>query len=149
VTGDWLFHIVYRQVNCGSGGGTYCISAPNSAGPGAIIGFLGSTSVSANDLILTAIQCPPGQLGLFYYGPNQIQVPFGNGFRCVGGSTFRLYPPVQTDVFGNVARVLDNTVPPASSGPGKIDPSDRWNFQFWYRDPPRAERPSTSRTDSI
>jgi hypothetical protein len=135
VGGDWQVYVVYRPVNCTGGSQTYCVGSVNSTGQGASIGMLGSTSVAANDLILSCAQGPPGQVGIFFYGPNQVQVPFGDGFRCVGGGTFRLYPPQQTDAFGDLVRPLDLTVPPANGGPGMIQAGDVWNFQFWYRDP--------------
>lgn len=113
----------------------YCVAAPNSSGQGCAIGRTGTTSVAANDLVLTASSSLPNVLGLFYYGSTQIQVPFGNGFRCVGGSIYRLSPAVHGDASGEVARALDLTAPPASAGPGQIQPGSTWRFQFWYRDP--------------
>ncbi len=111
----------------------YCSSAPHSAGAGARIGSSGSASVSSNDLVLEVLDAPPMRFGLFYYGPNAIQAPFGDGFRCVGGTTFRLNPPLATDGAGGVARPLDLTQPPEPAG--QIDPGATWNFQFWFRDP--------------
>lgn len=134
VSGDWAVSVIYRPVNCG-GNQIYCVAAANSAGPGAQIGSVGSSSVAANDLVLTCTGLPSGQPGLFFYGPNQIQVPFGDGFRCVGGTIFRLGPPLVADVFGNVSRPLDYTQPPMNSGPGLITAGAVFNFQFWNRDP--------------
>lgn len=134
VSGDWIVQVVYRPVNCGGGNQTYCVSSANSAGSGAQIGFVGSTSIGANDLVLTCTSGPAGSPGLFYYGVNQTQVPFGDGFRCVGGSIYRLQPPGIFDVFGNVAKVVDNTIGPASSGASAFTPGSIWNFQYWYRD---------------
>jgi len=135
VTGNWVVSVIYRPLNCGGGNQTYCVTSANSAGSGAIMGLLGSTSVSANDLIVTCVGGPPQKVGLFFYGPNQIQVPFGDGFRCVGGQINRMPPPVQIDVFGNAAYVVDNTLPRFSSGSGALTAGANWNFQFWYRDP--------------
>ena len=109
----------------------YCSTAPNSVGSGGLITFTGSTSVSANDLVLRANSLPTGQFGAFYFGPNQIQVPFGDGFRCVGGDTIRL-PVQQTTVAGTAVRALDlNNLPSGAI----IVSGDVVNFQFWYRDP--------------
>ena len=81
----------------------------------------------------------PGEFGLFYYGPRQIQIPFGDGFRCVGAGSsglFRLNPPQRTsDALGYLCRQVDFNQPPASGGPGRIVAGSTWNFQFWYRDP--------------
>ncbi|HJP02580.1 MAG TPA: hypothetical protein QF764_12495 [Planctomycetota bacterium] len=117
---------------------SYCVGAPNSAGSGANILSLGSTSVSINDLSLVAQAAVPSQFGLFYYGPQPAQVPFGDGFRCVGGGstgTFRLNPPLMTDSFGDAIRALDMTQPPMGSGSGQVTGGSTWYFQFWYRDP--------------
>jgi hypothetical protein len=123
---------------CGLDPFNYCIGAPNSIGGGAMISSSGSTSIAANDFTLHFQSARPGQFGLFYYGPQQVQIPFGDGFRCVGAGgvgTFRLYPPITADPFGDGQRPLDFTQPPASAGPGQIAPGSTWYFQYWYRDP--------------
>lgn len=117
---------------------SYCVAAQNSTGLSAFIGWAGSTSLAANDLVLDVQGGVPGQFGLFYYGPAQIQVPFGDGFRCVGSGgvgIFRLNPPAQMGFFGDVVRPLDYTQPPLASGPGQVTVGSRWFLQFWYRDP--------------
>ena len=138
VTGNWVFHVVYRQTNCGGTNQTYCVTSANSVGSGSQIGFVGSTSLAANDLILTAQANPANQFGVFYYGQNQIQAPFGDGFRCVGAGPAgisRFNPPISADLFGNAARIVDHSAPPTGSGPGTVTAGSTWNFQFWYRDP--------------
>jgi hypothetical protein len=109
----------------------YCSTSPNSAGPGAVMSSAGSASVTANDLTLLATGAPNGQNGIFYFGPNQIQVPFGDGFRCVGGTTVRL-GVVNSGPTGTFTKTIDNTNLP---GTASISAGDRWNFQCWYRDP--------------
>jgi len=113
----------------------YCTAAPNSVGAGAEMLFSGSTSYSANNLTLFAVNGPTSQAGLFYYGPNQISVPFGEGIRCVGGVTNRLNPPVFSDVFGQWTRPLNFLAPPMNGGTGLILPGTSFNTQCWYRDP--------------
>ena len=115
----------------GSGLGTnYCASTTNSTGGAAEMQAVGSDSVAANNIVLRA-EPVPDQPGIFYYGPNQIQQPFGNGFRCVGGTVGRLDIEVAS---GNLlTHFLDNTSPP--SGAVVITPGSTWNFQAWYRDP--------------
>ncbi|MFT4540511.1 MAG: hypothetical protein ACI835_002962 [Planctomycetota bacterium] len=138
VSGNWLFHVVYRQTNCGGTNQTYCVTSANSVGLGSEIGFQGTTSIVANDLILTATANPVSQFGVFYYGENQIQAPFGDGFRCVGAGaagTSRFNPAVAADLFGNAFIAVDYSAPPAGGGPGAILSGSTWNFQFWYRDP--------------
>ena len=110
----------------------HCPLADNSTRLPARIGHGGSVSIAANDLRLSARQLPANQFGLFYYGPNAIELPYGDGTRCVGGQVFRL--PVQTiDGGGEVLRQLDLSSPPQLAG--QITPGSTWSFQFWYRDP--------------
>jgi len=111
---------------------TYCTAMPNSETDGAEMRHFGSTSISANDFILGVEQGPEFQFGLFYYGPNQISVPYGEGLRCVGGGIYRL-PVVHLDQFGNGTWTVDNTTPPDPAG--QLEVGATWNFQFWYRDP--------------
>ncbi len=110
----------------------YCISTPNTAGPGAVMGYQGSLSHSANSITLTANGGPTGEFGIFYYGASQDQVPVGDGVRCVGPPAFRL-PVVVVDSAGLAQWPLDLTSTPLPGG--LITPGTSWFFQFWYRDP--------------
>ncbi|MDP6955814.1 MAG: hypothetical protein QF599_07540 [Planctomycetota bacterium] len=60
-------------------GTNYCTAAPNSTGVGAVMYAGGSQDVDDNNLTLTAGLVPAGQMGIFFYGPNQDMVPFGDG----------------------------------------------------------------------
>jgi hypothetical protein len=109
---------------------TYCQTSPNSVGGGAVMGWSGTGNLVLNNLNLFVYACPPSTTGLFFYGSSQVQVPFGNGFRCVAGTIFRLGTQV-TDSFGDATRSLNlNALP---SGPAQ--PGDVRHFQFWYRNP--------------
>jgi hypothetical protein len=113
----------------------YCSTSPNSNGSGALIGSVGTPSLGANSFSLTVTAASSNKPGIFYYGPNQLQVPFGDGFRCVGAGglgVFRL-PVVFTDLFGDVSHSLDFSVGGTLSD--NIQAGELWNFQFWYRDP--------------
>lgn len=115
-------------------GTPYCTATPNSSGsPSSIIGS-GHASLSLNTLSLKASGCPAGTLGLFYYGSQMAQVSFGDGFRCVGGATFRLPPPLLTDGTGSAERTLDFNQAPMNAGAGALTAGSTWNFQFWFRD---------------
>lgn len=107
---------------------TYCLAGANSAGPGAHMSPQGSGNISANDLLLQCLGCPAGSPGLFFYGNVALQAPFGNGFLCVGGSTFRL-PIVTTNFFGDAVFALDQNALPHT-----ILAGEQWYFQFWFRD---------------
>ncbi len=117
---------------CSSGISNYCTSGTNSTGGAAIITATGTPSIAANDIVLNAFPCPPNQFGLFFYGPNQSNNPFGNGRLCVSGGIYRL-GVVQMDSFGIASKSLDVTSPPQASG--QITSGSSWNFQFWFRDP--------------
>jgi hypothetical protein len=110
---------------------TYCIGAPNSVGAGARIGASGGASLELANFTLEASGSPPGSIGIFYFGDSQAQVPFGDGFRCVGGTIGRILPPNVISPAGTAAHLVDFDLPPATL----IAAGSTWNFQFWYRDP--------------
>lgn len=110
---------------------TFCVSAPNSTGLGAAIEGVGSTSIAANDMTLVTANCPPNGVGLYYVGNNAVQQPFGDGFRCVSGSVFRL-ATVNANLFGDAVLALDIA---QLTGAGPLAPGDTRRFQFWYRNP--------------
>ena len=121
----------YLSAKWSGGIGTnYCVSTLNSTGAGAVIAATGTSSVAANDVVLAA-EPVPDQPGIFFYGPTQVQQPFGNGFRCVGGTVGRL--AVELGVANRITHALDNTQPPNAST--VIAAGSTWNFQAWYRDP--------------
>jgi len=127
---DWLFE--HPKPGFGI---NYCTSTPTSLGEASTIRAEGSPSIAANDLELVATQVDAGQFGLFYYGPAAIELPFGNGTRCVGSggaSVFRL--PITTADPGNELRTsVDYDAPPDLAG--QISSGDTWYFQGWFRDP--------------
>ncbi|MBV1928899.1 MAG: S8 family serine peptidase, partial [Gammaproteobacteria bacterium] len=141
----WYFHVRTRDaaLNWSStatsgpyfiinGGSTnYCVGTINSTGSGASMNYTGSLSVASNSLVVGCGNLPANQTCIFFYGANQPSVPFGNGFRCVGGTLFR-YSPISTGS-GNAQQSIDITSPP--SAPGQITAGSFWNFQCWYRDP--------------
>ena len=136
-SGDMYAQNVNPDGSLGLGGcstSTLCVGAPNSAGPGASIGSTGSTSLALNDFGLTASGCPAHKTALFVYGSTSVQVPLGNGFRCVGGTFARLRPAGSTDALGQFARATDNTLSPMGSGPAQIHAGSTWYFQLYYRD---------------
>lgn len=118
----------------GAVGNNYCLSLANSTGSSAIINTTGSASIAANNLILVASSLPANKPGLFFYGDGQVQLPLGNGLRCVGTGTigtFRL-PVVLSDTNGCLTYELDNLSPPFAGG--QLVSGAQWNFQAWFRD---------------
>ncbi|MCY2958894.1 MAG: matrixin family metalloprotease [Planctomycetota bacterium] len=107
-----------------------CFTSPNSVDAvGAVMGYAGTQSIAANNLVLLASGCPPNASGIFYYGSTETFTVFGNGYRCVGSPVFRL-GILQVNLFGDAIYNLNqNALPgPISSGQTKF-------FQFWYRNP--------------
>lgn len=125
----------------GDGGGTACpcgnagagnAGCANSTGIGGRLVASGTTSISIDDLRLTAHALPPTQPALLFVGTDALGggagVPFRDGLRCAGGAVLRL--GVSTSTAGGLA----------FWGPG-LAPVGGWNpgatreFQAWYRDP--------------
>ena len=109
----------------------YCQTSPNSVGPGATMSFAGQNNVSQNSFDLYAYGLPPNKLGVFFYGQNQANLPYGNGRRCVGTPFFRL-PAQSANDFGDLFFHLDLTTLPSG---GQISSGQTWNFAAYYRDP--------------
>jgi len=110
-------------------GTNYCIATVNSTGNPAAISASGSSSVQDQSLTLKATPTPD-QPGIFFFGPNQVQLAFGNGFRCVGGTLVRL--PVSVSSASELVHVVDFSS--AVVAPNIVGGST-WNFQAWFRDP--------------
>ena len=130
--------------DCETLGTMYCAANTNSTGAPADAWAIGSASAAAGNLTLGAAPIPD-QRSIFYHGPEAIQAPFGNGFRCVGGTVRRgsLLPAMgQTTVYtydrSSAARDLS-----AFLGTTR-------NFQCWYRAPMAGgARFNTSKAVSI
>ncbi|MFT4537999.1 MAG: hypothetical protein ACI841_005045 [Planctomycetota bacterium] len=108
-------------------GTNYCVAGMNSVNAaGSNMSAAGSASIGAQNLTLSADNAP-NQPAIFYYGPNQIALGFGNGTRCVGGTVVRL--PVVNGSGGSFDYTVDFGLPQVNLMPGTV------NFQCWYRDP--------------
>ena len=109
----------------------------NSIGAGAIMTASGTTSVSADDLLLTTVQMPPNRPGLLIMSPNSVPpAPFYDGLRCFTGPAYRL-PPQSTGPLGQwtygpgLSAYTIGNLPP----PGWILSGSTMTFQSWFRDP--------------
>jgi hypothetical protein len=124
--------------SCGPPPSYYCPATPTSnLGLVAQIEYSGSTYLSANAGQITIRDAASQSPGLFLCGPNQGQVPFGNGVLCIGAPRLRLPPVVITTKTnlpftngGFAARTLDFNAAPLN----QITPGSSWNFQLWFRD---------------
>lgn len=109
-------------------GTIYCVAGTNGHGTGARILGAGSSSVSANDLAFVCQAFPGANPGVLIASTTPAQAPFGDGFRCVGGSIVRLGSSAASD---GVAEYRANL----AAGAGlAIAPGATWNFQVFYRE---------------
>ena len=109
----------------------YCEGGVNSTGESGSIDYDGSLSISDNDFTLIATDLPPNQPTYFFFGTDQIQIPFGDGYRCIHDPE-RLQK-VYADEQGTVSLDFDFTTPPFDV----IAPGVAYYFQVFYRDPRR------------
>lgn len=107
----------------------FCTSYPNTTGSAAEIAFTGSASLAANELRLTAAPVPD-EFGLFFYGANETDVPFGHGRRCIASPIYRL--PAKAVNGGTLAHLVNLLQPPKPGG--QILAGSSWIFQGWFRD---------------
>ena len=112
----------------------FCVGGVNSSGKPARLSTRNSVSIDDDAFRVQVNDSTPNALGILFYGASQIQTPFGDGFRCVGGTTFRVVGFVTDKAGFGDARVRFGSGP-ASGGLGLIQPESTWNFQVWYRDP--------------
>ncbi|MBK7877155.1 MAG: hypothetical protein IPJ77_15660 [Planctomycetes bacterium] len=107
----------------------FCDALPNSTGQRARIGSSGTTSLAANDLVLTCTGLPATTTGIFFAG-NEPALPFGtlgNGLACVGGTLRRV---------GAVHAVAGAVWAPQDLGAlvwGGLQQGDVRYVQLWYR----------------
>ena len=126
----------------GNIGTNYCMAQPNSVGLIGTMSAAGSSSVSANNLTLTASELPANQFGIFVTSMTQAFTPgaggTSNGNLCVGGSIGRYSQPNQilnTGSSGSFDLAVDTTMTPQGAGFVAISAGETWYFQSWYRDP--------------
>ncbi len=132
--GGWKLSAVQIIQGATSVGTTYCTSLPSSVGPAAVMSAIatpsgpGEASFAANDLVLSASPVPAGSPALFFYGSTQVNAPFGNGIRCVGGTISRL--PLTMTTPGQ------EMITPVDYAQTSITAGSTWNFQGLFRDIP-------------
>ncbi|MCA8979864.1 MAG: hypothetical protein KDC14_07550 [Planctomycetes bacterium] len=100
----------------------------NSTGGGATLGWSGTSSVAADDLVLGAVGGRPNQPGLFVQGASTVGFPFKDGFFCMGNRTERI-EVVFLDGSGAASSTLSIVTE------GNVSVGDERFYQLWYRDP--------------
>lgn len=104
-----------------------------AASGGAQLASFGAASIAADTLVFSATSAVPFGPGLFYQGSTTANpaapfgIAFGNGLRCVGGTTPRLE-----------VQLADGTGASGTTVPihvlGSCVASDTRYYQLWYRD---------------
>jgi len=117
----WLAATVRAQ-NCGIGT-SYCAATTNSTGQAASLVINGSAAGGAGGALSLAASGIPNSAGLFFHGSSAVAVPFGNGLRCVGGSTQRT--PISLASSGAASWTLATDA---------FAPGSTRRFQYWFRD---------------
>ena len=115
-----------------------CTASDNSAGTAAALFLEGPISVE-NDMLHLAVEGGvPDQPGVFFYGPEHVSIPFGDGVLCAGAGSVglkRIGGPVTLDADGAVLMPVDMSSGAMSQGAGAWVEGSTWTLQFWYRDP--------------
>jgi hypothetical protein len=117
---------------CGNTGGAG-EGCANDTGSGARLSGSGSSSVGADDLVLSTTNLTNGP-GLFFQGDNAINNgsgnPFGDGLRCAGGTVRRL-----EITFANTGNGFTASTTVSIATDGAVNAGDTKRYQYWYRDP--------------
>ena len=114
---------------CGNESSTAGRGCTHSGGYGMRIYGSGSTSIAADDLVLTADNCPPSNTGLFFVGMEIPTIQLFDGLMCSGGNAFRLQGQVQTN------GVVTDTGFVAQDPFGSFFvPGTVYSFQYFTRD---------------
>jgi hypothetical protein len=115
-------------------GETYCQAALNSQGNSASISFSGSLVLEQQSFTLsvTGQTIHAASFGMFTYGTQPTNVPFGNGYLCVSPFAPGIYRmPTQALTQPTLLLAMED----ASAQFALLTPGSSWYFQFWYRDP--------------
>jgi len=104
---------------------TYCTAKSSSQGKLPAIGWTGSSSQAAGNLVVTLADAVPSKNGIVFWGPLQAANPFQGGTLCVGGTITR-GPLTTTGLQGEASYAV--TITPAMVGTTSF-------YQWWFRDP--------------
>jgi|GEM_PF-2688333 len=121
-------NVELQSASLGTG---YCPALPNSTGQTGKLEVYGSLDLDDDGLYFHVRDLPGWKPGIFFYGPTQVQVPFGEGLRCVGGGVTRTAPVMFTTTSGQGFYAVDPEAEPFASD---FLPGSSWNVQFWHRD---------------
>lgn len=124
--------VTHVSIDSTSVGTNFCISTVNSTGVESTIFASGSASVSANDLVLTAVDLPD-QPGIFIAGPAMAQIPFFNGFLCVDSNGLQRFLNTAAPTAGVITEAVD--IATSAAGGLNVASGSCYFYQRWNRDP--------------
>ncbi len=138
-TGPQSEAVLTFAIEDSSVGSAYCGPAvPNSTGASSALAGGGSSSVAANDLVLSGSSLPLNSLTLAIASRTQgfVQAPGTSiGNLCLGGSIGRFIGQASSSgATGSVNVAVDLTSIPQPNGAVTALPGETWNFQIWHRD---------------
>ena len=122
----------------------YCTPGPNAFGPGAVIDATGSTSLAANDFVLTVEGARPRRVGLFFLGAKEQQKPFMKGTLCIAPPRYLAGRPIRLDRNGAGQLALSQM---RCRVRHRVTGGTTWNFQFIYFD--RSPRRRDARRQDV
>jgi hypothetical protein len=136
---DFTPYCFADQGDCPCGNDYALGGCENLTGTGATLTASGSSSVAADDMVLSATGLTHNEFGIMMMGGAPIRLAFVNGLRCVGQGpldVYRFMPPVQSDgngdlTFGPGIVALSCAILQPNAC---IQPGEARYFQFWYRD---------------
>lgn len=123
-------------VACPCGNDDPSAGCANNTGSGALLAGSGSSSVAADDLVLTTSSMLPGAFNILFMGPTSgAPVTMSDGLRCTFGTLYR-FPVQMSDVSGTSLHTgLVAQAGLSFPSAGQITSGTTWTFQTWYRDP--------------
>jgi subtilisin family serine protease len=107
---------------------TYCTAKLSSTLTMPSIGWNGSASQAANNLVITLADAVPANNGIVFWGGQQAAQPFQGGTLCIGGTLTR-GPLTILSQFGTAT--FTETITGAMVGSTR-------QYQWWFRDPPSS-----------
>ena len=120
---------------CGNSGGA-CGGCANSSGTGATLSVAGTSSLTADSIVLTAEGLLANQPCLFFSGTNQINsgngISFGDGLRCTGNAAVRIEIGT-ADSNGSCSSSVEVSTHGQAYG-NTLSAGEVVNYQCWYRD---------------
>ena len=127
---SYLWDITLTNRLAGSDFEVVCSNLPNSSDRASTLEFVGSSSVSENDLTLIARNVPVASPGFYLMGEGQTVTPLGLGLLCIDSPIYRDYASLN-QTGGTFGYSLDLGAlangHPAIAGTRQI-------FQYWHRD---------------